>query len=81
MGFKFVESEARKKFERIDCEIQREKYRYASQSTEEYQKLEGELDHVLTGEGLKSDLGGIKEWLGSKYKELEDWKREEFRNH
>ena len=44
-GFKFSSSEARKKFDRTSSEAHREKYRYASPSTQYNQKLEGKLKH------------------------------------
>ena len=44
-AFNFAASEASKKFDNTDSEVQREEYRSASPSTQEHKKLEGKLKY------------------------------------
>ena len=47
--FKFSVSETRNKFDSTDSVAYIEEERYASTSTQEYQKMEGKLDHDSIG--------------------------------
>ena len=49
-GFNFTASEVRNKFYGTASSVQREEYRSASQSIQEYQNLEGKLKHNSTAE-------------------------------
>ena len=60
-GFKFAASEARKKSDSTASAVQREEYRSASPSTQEYQTLEGKLKHDSTGGQFGIDRGSIGE--------------------
>ena len=57
--FKFSAYEARKKFYSTDSEVNIEEDRNESQSTQEYQKLEGKPKHDSTGEKYGGDWGVI----------------------
>ena len=47
---KYADSEARKKSDSTSSAVQIEEYRSVYPSTQEYQKLEGKVEHDLTGE-------------------------------
>ena len=57
----------RKKSNSTASALHREDDRYASTSTKKYQKLEGKLNHSLTGEQSGRNQGAIGERSGRKY--------------
>ena len=73
--FNLLSSEARKKFHSIASAFQIEENWSASPSTQEYQKLEGKLEHGLTGEWLGSNQERSGNYRGSS-----EYREQEYRN-
>ena len=60
-GFKFEDSQARKRFERIYSAVQRQEERSEYPSTLENLKLEGKIKPYSTGKQLRIDQGVTRE--------------------